>query len=75
VQAANGCSALLSFADEDVHIDGLRTTPVYAADPVVLLASRRADALTGRFVTINDNVVGLLERAGSEGVGDLQTRR
>ena len=49
--------------------------PDHAADLVVLLASGRADALSGRFFTIKDDVVGLAERAGAEGLGDLQTLR
>jgi len=31
---------------------------------VVMLASGRADSLSGRFFTIKDDVVGLVERAG-----------
>jgi NAD(P)-dependent dehydrogenase (short-subunit alcohol dehydrogenase family) len=46
-----------------------------AADLVVLLASGRADALSGRFFTIKDDVVGLAERACGRGLGDLQTLR
>ena len=49
--------------------------PDHAANLVVLLASGRADALSGRFFTIKDDVVGLVERAGGEGLGDLQTLR
>jgi NAD(P)-dependent dehydrogenase (short-subunit alcohol dehydrogenase family) len=49
--------------------------PVRAADLVVLLASGLADALSGRFFTINDDVVGLVERARGMGLGDLQTLR
>ena len=49
--------------------------PTLAADLVVLLASGRADALSGRFFTIKDDVLGLAERAGDEGLGDLQTLR
>jgi NAD(P)-dependent dehydrogenase (short-subunit alcohol dehydrogenase family) len=49
--------------------------PDEAADLVVLLASGRADALSGRFFTIKDDVVGLAERAGEQGLGDLQTLR
>ena len=49
--------------------------PAHAADLVVLLASGRADALSGRFFTINDDVVGLVERADGQGLGDLQTLR
>ena len=49
--------------------------PARAADLVIMVASGRADALSGRFFTINDDVVGLVERAGAEGLGDLQTLR
>jgi NAD(P)-dependent dehydrogenase (short-subunit alcohol dehydrogenase family) len=49
--------------------------PNHAADLVVLLASGLADALSGRFFTINDDVVGLVERARGEGLGDVQTLR
>ena len=36
--------------------------PDHAADLVVLLASGRADALSGRFFTIKDDIAGLIER-------------
>jgi NAD(P)-dependent dehydrogenase (short-subunit alcohol dehydrogenase family) len=49
--------------------------PDHAADLVVLLASGRADALSGRFFTIKDDVIRLAERAGDGGLGDLQTLR
>ncbi len=49
--------------------------PDHAADLVVLLASGRADALSGRFFTIKDDVVGLAEQAAYKGLGDLQTLR
>jgi NAD(P)-dependent dehydrogenase (short-subunit alcohol dehydrogenase family) len=49
--------------------------PNHAADLVVLLASGRADALSGRFFTIKDDVVGMATRAGNQGLGDLQTLR
>ena len=49
--------------------------PDHAADLVVLLASGRVDALSGRFFTIKDDVIGLAERAGEQGLGDLQTLR
>ena len=38
--------------------------PDHAADLVVLLASGRADALSGRFFTIKDDLLGLVDRAG-----------
>ena len=59
----------------DVFQRGDDVPPDHAADLVVLLASGRADALSGRFFTIKDDVVGLAERAGAEGLGDLQTLR
>jgi NAD(P)-dependent dehydrogenase (short-subunit alcohol dehydrogenase family) len=59
----------------DVFQRGDDVPPDHAADLVVLLASGRADALSGRFCTIKDDVVGLAERAGAEGLGDLQTLR
>jgi NAD(P)-dependent dehydrogenase (short-subunit alcohol dehydrogenase family) len=49
--------------------------PDHAADLVVLLASGRADPLSGRFFTIKDDVLGLVERASGEGLGDFQTLR
>jgi NAD(P)-dependent dehydrogenase (short-subunit alcohol dehydrogenase family) len=59
----------------DIFERGEDVPPIHAADLVVLLASGRADALSGRFFTIRDDVVGLVERAGGEGLGDLQTLR
>ena len=59
----------------EVFKRGEDVQPNLAADLVVLLASGRADALSGRFFTIEDDVVGLAERAGREGLGDLQTLR
>jgi NAD(P)-dependent dehydrogenase (short-subunit alcohol dehydrogenase family) len=49
--------------------------PDQAAALVALLASGRADVLSGRFFTIRDDVLGLVERAGEEGLGDTQTLR
>jgi NAD(P)-dependent dehydrogenase (short-subunit alcohol dehydrogenase family) len=46
-----------------------------AARLVVLLASGRADALSGRFFTVADDVLGLVERAVRGDVADLQTLR
>ena len=59
----------------EIFKQGEDVPPDHAADLVVLLASGRADALSGRFFTITDDVVGLVERAGDEGLGDLQTLR
>ena len=49
--------------------------PNHATDLVVLLASGRVDALSGRFYTVKDDVLGLAARAGHEAIGDLQTLR
>ena len=49
--------------------------PDQAADLVVLLASGRADALSGRFFTIKDDVLGLTLRSREQELGDLQTLR
>jgi NAD(P)-dependent dehydrogenase (short-subunit alcohol dehydrogenase family) len=59
----------------EVFQKGEDVPPDQAADLVVLLASGRADALSGRFFTIKDDVIGLAERAGDKGFGDLQTLR
>ena len=59
----------------EVFKRGEDVPPDRAADLLVLLASGRADALSGRFFTIKDDVVGLVERAGDQGLGDLQTLR
>ena len=55
--------------------EGKNVPPVHAADLVVLLASGRADPLSGRFFTIKDDVIGMAKRAGDQGPGDLQTLR
>ncbi len=54
---------------------GADVPPNQVADLVAMLASGRADALSGRFFTIKDDVVGLVEQAGDQGLGDLQTLR
>jgi NAD(P)-dependent dehydrogenase (short-subunit alcohol dehydrogenase family) len=54
---------------------GEDVSPIHAADLVVLLASGRADALSGRFVTIKDDLVGLADQASNGALGDLQTLR
>jgi NAD(P)-dependent dehydrogenase (short-subunit alcohol dehydrogenase family) len=59
----------------EVFKRGENVPPVHAADLVVLLASGRADALSGRFFTIKDDVIGMAKRAGDQGPGDLQTLR
>ncbi len=59
----------------EVFKHGADVPPDHAANLVVLLASGRADALSGQFLTIKDDVVGLVERAGDRGHGDLQALR
>jgi NAD(P)-dependent dehydrogenase (short-subunit alcohol dehydrogenase family) len=49
--------------------------PEHAAHLVTLLASGRADALSGRFFTVADDVLGMVERAEREGLGDSQNLR
>jgi NAD(P)-dependent dehydrogenase (short-subunit alcohol dehydrogenase family) len=59
----------------DVFDQGRDVPPGRAADLVRLLASGRADALSGRFFTIADDVLGLAEQARRGGLDDLQTLR
>jgi NAD(P)-dependent dehydrogenase (short-subunit alcohol dehydrogenase family) len=59
----------------DIFQRGEDVPPDPAADLVVLLASGRVDALSGRFFTIKDDVVALAERACETGLGDLRTLR
>jgi NAD(P)-dependent dehydrogenase (short-subunit alcohol dehydrogenase family) len=59
----------------EVFQRGEDVPPDLAADLVVLLASGRADILSGRFFTIKDDVVGLADWARNEELGDLQTLR
>ena len=59
----------------EVFQRGKDVPPDLAADLVVLLASGRADILSGRFFTIKDDVVGLADWARNEELGDLQTLR
>jgi hypothetical protein len=49
--------------------------PDHAARLVLLLASVRADALSGRFFTVADDVLRLVERAKRGELGELQTLR
>jgi hypothetical protein len=49
--------------------------PDRAADLVVFLASGRADALSGRFLSVDDNVVALAQRAAEIEAGELYTLR
>lgn len=46
-----------------------------AAGLVTLLASGRSDALSGRFYTVADDVLGMADQAEREGLGDAQTLR
>ena len=55
--------------------DGLDVTPERAARLVLLLASGRADVLSGRFFTIADDLPGLIEQAERGQLSDLQTLR
>jgi NAD(P)-dependent dehydrogenase (short-subunit alcohol dehydrogenase family) len=59
----------------EVFQRGEDVPPDRAADLVVLLASGRVDALSGRFFRIKNDVVELADRARSGGLGDLQTLR
>lgn len=59
----------------DVFEHGRDVAPERAVRLVLLLASGRADALSGRFVTIADDVLELAERARSGELGDVQTLR
>jgi NAD(P)-dependent dehydrogenase (short-subunit alcohol dehydrogenase family) len=59
----------------EVFKRGEDVPPDHAANLVLFLASARADALSGRFFTIKDDVVGLVERVRGEGLDDLQTLR
>ncbi len=59
----------------EIFRQGADVPPNDVADLVVILASERADALSGRFFTINDDVVGLVERARGDGLGDSQKLR
>jgi NAD(P)-dependent dehydrogenase (short-subunit alcohol dehydrogenase family) len=60
---------------DEVFKRGEDVVPAHAADLVTMLASGRADVLSGRFLTIKDDVIGMIERAGADGFGDLQTLR
>ncbi len=59
----------------EIFKQGADVPPNHVADLVVMLASGRSDALSGRFFTIKDDVVGLVDRAGDQGLGELQTLR
>jgi NAD(P)-dependent dehydrogenase (short-subunit alcohol dehydrogenase family) len=60
---------------ETIFERGLDVPPDRAARLVLLLASGRADALSGRFFTIADDLPGLIEEAERGRLGDLQTLR
>jgi NAD(P)-dependent dehydrogenase (short-subunit alcohol dehydrogenase family) len=60
---------------KDIFEQGRDVPPDYAARLVTLLASGRADALSGRFFTVADDVLAMVERAEREGLGDIQTLR
>jgi NAD(P)-dependent dehydrogenase (short-subunit alcohol dehydrogenase family) len=59
----------------DLLDQGQFVPPAPAARLVILVASGRADALSGRFFTIADDVVGLADRVERERLTDLQTLR
>jgi NAD(P)-dependent dehydrogenase (short-subunit alcohol dehydrogenase family) len=59
----------------DIFTRGDDVPPERAASLVVTLATGRADALSGRFFTINDDVLGLAERVRVGGLGDEHTLR
>ena len=54
---------------------GLDVPPDRAVALVLLLASGRADLLSGRFVMITDDLPGLIELAERGQLGDLQSLR
>jgi NAD(P)-dependent dehydrogenase (short-subunit alcohol dehydrogenase family) len=60
---------------QDIFEQGRAVPPDHAARLVTLLASGRADALSGRFFTIADDVIGLADRASRGDLGDIQTLR
>jgi NAD(P)-dependent dehydrogenase (short-subunit alcohol dehydrogenase family) len=59
----------------DIFEQGRDVPPEHAARLVTLLASGRADALSGRFFTVADDVLGMVGRAETEGLGDIHTLR
>jgi NAD(P)-dependent dehydrogenase (short-subunit alcohol dehydrogenase family) len=59
----------------DIFERGEDVPPDRAARLVTLLASGRVDALSGRFFTVHDDLLGLLERVEAEGLGQTWTLR
>jgi NAD(P)-dependent dehydrogenase (short-subunit alcohol dehydrogenase family) len=59
----------------DVFEQGRDVQPVNAARLVTWIASGRVDALSGRFFTVADDVLGLADRAVRGELGDEQTLR
>jgi NAD(P)-dependent dehydrogenase (short-subunit alcohol dehydrogenase family) len=59
----------------DIFEQGRDVPPDHAARLVTLLASGQADALSGRFFTVADNVLGLADLANRGELGDGQTLR
>ena len=55
--------------------EGLDVSPERAAWLVLLLASGRADVLSGRFMTVADDLPGLIKQAETGQLSDLQTLR
>ncbi len=60
---------------KDVFAEGRDVPPEVAAHLIVYLASGRADALTGRYLTVADDVPALVKRAREIGDRDLLTLR
>jgi NAD(P)-dependent dehydrogenase (short-subunit alcohol dehydrogenase family) len=59
----------------EVFRKGEDMTPDRAAKLVVLLGSGSADALSGRFFTVKDDVAAMAQRASGAGLSELQTLR
>jgi NAD(P)-dependent dehydrogenase (short-subunit alcohol dehydrogenase family) len=60
---------------KEILDQGRDVPPEHAARLVTLLASGRIDTLSGRFFTVADDVIGMVEQAKKEGLGDTQTLR
>jgi NAD(P)-dependent dehydrogenase (short-subunit alcohol dehydrogenase family) len=60
---------------QDIFEQRRDVPPEDAAQLVSLLASGRADTLSGRFFTVADDVIGIVQQAEKEGLGDTQTLR
>jgi NAD(P)-dependent dehydrogenase (short-subunit alcohol dehydrogenase family) len=60
---------------KDIFAQGQDIPPEPAARLVAFLASGRADVLSGRFFTVADDVLAMVERAEGGRLGDIQTLR